>query len=574
MKTKLTINRLFVYSEREKKYFYTEFDYNVNIIYGKNTSGKSTIFQSIIYVLGINDSSNYLREILEEDVFFRLDCIITKNEVNEKISFIREHETIFIKRQHKPVLRFNGINADNSAEHIKLKEYMDDLFGFSLKLESKNEYKHAPIETMILPYYISQSVGWVYIRKSFSNLDFYKNFKEDYLDYYLGIENIVDRERKRELEEELKSKEEQIKFYTRFEKNNKELQIAKLIDEKFINKTKDYIELYKEKQNSLNKCEEEYISKCNKLSYYIERQKLLKKVSKNHKNQSPIEGNCPVCKQALHYSIDASYKYFQEENDTEQEKKKCKENIKELQSQINSLRTKIIELNQSILKEYEILREYFNYNINYDSWIKNKVNSQLISDIKYRVGELTNEKIEIQDELKCFKTEEEVEKFRQSKNKEFSTIFTKYLNILGVKSLDEGRYTLLYKISAFPYQGVELHKTVLAYNFAFNRLISKTKGIHRFPFMLDAIFKEDIDELNKNQIVEFISKYKLDDTQLILSIAEIKQNEKNINEYNETYFDGKAKLICIGRGTKERAFLQSYDGSKDDYLEETLNIIN
>ena len=54
------------------------------------------------------------------------------------------------------------------------------------------------METMFLPYYVSQDVGWVYLRKSFSNLNFYKNFKEDFLDYYLGIENVIDREEKKE----------------------------------------------------------------------------------------------------------------------------------------------------------------------------------------------------------------------------------------------------------------------------------------------------------------------------------------------------------------------------------------
>jgi AAA15 family ATPase/GTPase len=99
MKTKLTINKLFAYSERNNKYFYTEFDDSVNIIYGKNTSGKSTIFQAIMYTLGINDNNQYLREILEEDIFFRIDCRITKSKIDENIIFIRDDETIFIAKK-------------------------------------------------------------------------------------------------------------------------------------------------------------------------------------------------------------------------------------------------------------------------------------------------------------------------------------------------------------------------------------------------------------------------------------------------------------------------------------------
>jgi hypothetical protein len=92
--------------------------------------------------------------------------------------------------------------------------------------------------------------------------------------------------------------------------------------------------------------------------------------------------------------------------------------------------------------------------------------------------------------------------------------------------------------------------------------------------MLDAIFKEDIEQSNKNAIIEFIGKNKPNDTQLILSIAETKENEKSIHEYNKKYFNGRAKLICIGEGVRERAFLTQYDGSMENYLDETLNIIN
>lgn len=574
MNKKLILRKLFAYSETNNKYFYTEFTEDVNIIYGKNTSGKSTIFQVILYTLGINDNSDYLKEILEEDVIFRLDSKILTDQKEENISFIRDGEILFIIREKFHIVRFNGISADNSAEHIKLKEYLHDLFGFSLKLERKNEYKAAPIETMWLPYYVSQAVGWVYLRKSFSSLEFYKNFKEDYLDYYVGITSLVDREKKQELEKKLKNKEEEIKFYTKMEKNNDDFKIAKLVDEKFIEESKKYIETYKENQRTLFYYEEMYASKCNEQSYFKRRLSLLQKISNNHKKQNPIGGKCPSCNQTLKSNLGASYKYFQEQNDTEEEKKKYKEKIKKLQSELNSLIKKMDNKKQEVFKAYEVLRKYYKYNISYDTWIENKINVQMVNNIENKVGKLTIEKLKIEGDLKNFKTEEEVEKLRVDKNNEFTNIFSRYLEQLKVKPLKEERYKSLYKISAFPYQGVELHKTVLAYNFAFNRLIQNTNNIHRFPFMLDAIFKEDIEQSNKNAILKFIGKNIPADTQLIISIAETKENKKNIDNYNKKYFNGQANLICIGGGVKVRAFLDNYNGSRNSYLEETLNVIN
>ncbi|PHN95714.1 AAA family ATPase, partial [Tenacibaculum discolor] len=44
----LILKSLLVYSPDEDKGFYTEFSDAVNIVHGRNTSGKSTLIQSII----------------------------------------------------------------------------------------------------------------------------------------------------------------------------------------------------------------------------------------------------------------------------------------------------------------------------------------------------------------------------------------------------------------------------------------------------------------------------------------------------------------------------------------------
>ncbi|MEH7249781.1 AAA family ATPase, partial [Neobacillus niacini] len=62
MGVNLVINKLIAFTEKKNKYFYTEFDKNVNIIHGKNTSGKSTVFQLLLYTFGINDNNDYLKE--------------------------------------------------------------------------------------------------------------------------------------------------------------------------------------------------------------------------------------------------------------------------------------------------------------------------------------------------------------------------------------------------------------------------------------------------------------------------------------------------------------------------------
>lgn len=573
MKTKLNFDRLFVYSEKNKKYFYTEFGPGTNIIYGRNTSGKSTIVKSILYTLGINDGKDRLADILSEKIILRLDCTLTTDEVAAPITFIRDNETLLIEQKDKPLIKYSGIGSDGSAEHIKLKEYLHKLFGFSLLLESKDQYKSAPIETIFLPYYVSQSVGWVYLRKSFSNLDFYKNFKEDYLDYYLGIDNFLDRSERQRLSHTLSQVQNEMIFYNKMETDNVELQTTKIADEQFAKLSLNYIEGYKNRQENLAKIEKEYVLKCNEFSYYTERRFVLSKVNNNHKDQEPENGACPTCAQNLPTSLSARYKYLQEENDTERELADCKEKLRKLQSEINSLHKKIEEGKILIAKEYAVLKNYEEQGINYDSWLKNKANVKLLDNITYKLGELARTENETKEQLKGFKTDEEVQKERYVKTEVFEEMFLGFLRDLGVKKLEEDRYTKLYKISAFPSDGVELHKTVMAYHFAFNKLISVTGDIHRLPFLLDAIFKEDIDSPSRKLVLNFISDNKPVDTQMFLTIATDKLSEETIKGYNKDYFNNQANLICIGKATDVRSLLTKYNDEHKDYLAGTMKIL-
>ncbi|MBF4269849.1 hypothetical protein EAY71_23590, partial [Vibrio anguillarum] len=145
---------------------------------------------------------------------------------------IREDETIYIKEPRGRTIIFYGIDSDNSAEHIKLKKYISSSLGFNLMLEQAGELKHAPLESMFLPYYVSQSVGWVYVRESFSNLNYFKGFSEDYLDYYLGITNDFDRVEHRRLIKEKDTLTSDISNLKRYSQKA-DFKFANLVDEKF-----------------------------------------------------------------------------------------------------------------------------------------------------------------------------------------------------------------------------------------------------------------------------------------------------------------------------------------------------
>lgn len=568
------LNSILLFSEKNEKYFFSEFGDGLNVIHGRNTSGKSTLIQLILFAMGVNDDRIKLAKILAEEIFVRLDCSLTNEDITEELIFIRSDDNIHIKRSNKPVLNYIGVNANNSNEHIKLKKFTHELFHFDLQLESKFGIKDAPIEIIFLPYYVAQSIGWVYLRKSFSNLEFYKNLKDDYLDYYLGIKgSSLDRKEKKELEDELVKVNQEIKFYKNYENSNEELQIAELINEEHKENAKNYIEIFAANQAELIKVENDFVNKSNEVSFYRQRISVLSKVKRNMKLQNPGEDNCPTCTQILPKKVENVYDYFQEKNDTDKELKQYKEKLKSLQSNLNSLENKITEIRNKVSEDYEIIKKYESKKVTFDTWVDSKANLKLAESVTFNLGRLTQDKEEIKGKLKKFATDEEITKQRNIKNKDFKSIFEVYLSEMNLPEIEEDRFTKLYSISSFPFQGVELLKTVMCYHFAFNRLINETEYIHRLPFILDGIFKEDVDGVNRKKILNFIYKNKPKDTQTIISIADAKEENSTIEEENKNHFQGKAKLICIGEGIYQRALLRPHTNQKSELIKETFEII-
>ena len=573
MNLKLHIDSVLIHSEENNKFFFTEFKDKLNVIYGKNTSGKSTLIQLILFAFGINDNKIKLSEILSENIFVRIDCSIKRNGETEKYVFIRQDETLLIRDKNDKVIRFNGISADQSAEHVKLKKYFNELFDFNLQLESSSGIDEAPIETIFLPYYVSQEVGWVYLRKSFSNLNYYKNFKEDFLDYYLGIENVFDREEKRRIEKEVNKLQQHIRFYKDVEKNNQDIKLANVIDETLEGKANTLIADISERKNRLLELEKLYVDNSNKLTFYNQRLSVVSKVNRNHKNQEPGKDSCPTCTQVLPSKIEDVYSFFQEENDTLSLKRDLNEKIKKMQSSLNSLNKKIEEDRAEIGSTFKTFNKYSDNDITLESYIESKANAQLFENLIKQVGQLTIDLDRQKEELKKYKTDDDINFERNKKSSTFKSKYFTYNSELGLPALEDERFYKLYEISSFPFQGVELHKAVLSYHFAFNYLLTQTSEIHRLPFILDSVFKEDIDGGNRIKILKFITKNSPTDTQTILSIADDKNQDSKIEEYKTDIFKEKAHLICIGNGEEEKALLKENDNSQKSLIDETFEII-
>ena len=589
MKTTIKINNLFVSSESHARCFYSDFSSGANLISGRNTSGKSSLIQSLLFTFGINDVSENLDEILDYNPTFRVDFSRVINGVEEKYTIVRGLKSIYVKEPNGKVVPFYGVDSDNSVEHVKLKEYIRNLVGFNLMLEQKGELKPAPLESMFLPYYISQSVGWVYLRESFSNLHYYKGFKDDYLDYYLGINNSFDRAEHRRLNQEKDRLAADIKNLKRYSKKA-EFQYSKLVEETFGEQAEEYIEGYAKKSGVLEGERTKYIRLCNELSLLQNHHKILKRTKSNLKKQSYNDlDRCPACTQVLSYSLEGLYSHYQKYNDTVELESHIADELTSRKSKIHSSSKKMKSIQNEISDDYAVILDQNFDGVTFEQWVSGKANISLYKQVQRDIEGAKSELEGIKGSLASMVTERETLNGRFNKEKEFKKIFSDYTDQLELKPLSDARYLNLYSINSFPRQGVELHKTVMAYHFALNKMIAKSNTAHRLPFFLDGILKEDIDETSLNNILTFVGENLPSDTQSFVSISEhvnsegknddgddevVKAVEKiKVGEVKKSFFSGNSKLIYIGDGKIERGFLSQSLEFHLEIFEDTVSIM-
>ena len=567
---KLTLKKLCAFSEKRKGFVY-DFNNDISIIHGANTSGKSTLIQTILYVFGINDMNKYLNRVYNENFYIRLDAYIMDNNQSKPLIVIREGSDIYVKCDNSPLQRFSGIDTSNSSnEHKKLKKYFRELFNYDLSLYNKEGLVEASLETMFLPYYISQSVGWVSIRKTFDGLEYYKNFKESFLDYCLGISDSNDLSEKYQKEKELSEIKIKLNYITRF----LEKDVSKIItNDGFAEHYVNYIDDVSNDENDLIELNNKFIKKSNELGLLTNRLKVVRLVKNNLKK---LEGNgflCPVCESKLPDTIDAFYERRQNKLDCENEEKKLKEQIKNISTDLDSIKKKRESLATEISQKRTSFESINLHGKTAEEWLNEEAQYRLHQIIEKEKDNCSAQIEQCRNVLKKFKTEGEIEKERIKLNNKFKSLFKNYLLELNIKEYDKDpRYLDLYKITVLPCQGVELLKAHMAYHFAFNEIIAENPKMPRLPFMLDAIFKEDIDEKNKELILQFISKHKPQDSQIIFSMADSKKSSQiTANQVKERYFAG-ANLIHVS--DNQRSLLDNYSEEVENIKRETLYLLS
>ena len=248
---------------------------------------------------------------------------------------------------------------------------------------------------------------------------------------------------------------------------------------------------------------------------------------------------------------------------------------------LNSVEKKIISIKDKVNEEYVILNSFKTDGTKFESWVDHQANLRLLENISLQKKQCEEKISDIKNRIEELGVDNDIEKLRIEKERVFFDIFAKKSKALNVRIPIDKKYRDLYSISSFPFQGVELHKIVMAYHFAFNELVSNNANLHKFPFLLDAIFKEDIDAKSRDDIFKFISSESNKNSQLIFTVAEYKNtgdgfstdNLFSVSYVNEQYFLNRAKLICIGNAVSERAFFTQSAFNDKELLDDTQKLL-
>jgi len=93
------------------------------------------------------------------------------------------------------------------------------------------------------------------------------------------------------------------------------------------------------------------------------------------------------------------------------------------------------------------------------------------------------------------------------------------------------------------------------------------------PFILDAIFKEDIDAHTEPLILSFINNHLPSDTQSIFTVAFTEEQISKLDSYKK-HFGDEFKTITIGEMKRDRSLLNPSTGINDLLITSTESIID
>ena len=532
---KLILEELMILSLREKKAKKIRFNPEKTIIKGTNQVGKSSLIKSIYYTLGATPGMmhpNWLRTEPISLLKFRVS--------DEKFQVLR-----FDKK------RFVVVNSSNETLSLDFKgfsTYINELLDFKLIINSRQGNPEIPPPAyLFLPFYIDQDKSWSKSWDSFSNLSQYSKWKLPLVNYHSGIKGNLYYTTKSELDkarQELDETSKEIEALNKILKNiNKKLSEVDLsitiedfndeIQELLLECDTLKIDQNKIKQN-LTELYNQKISLESKINIV---QKSVGEFQKDYNYAvSKLEDNvdCPTC--GAHYENN-----FAERFSIAEDQQRLEELLDELRTEYLKINEKITIQNKQFIEKksvYEKIQEVLNKKqseIKLIDVIENEGKKRVKEIFKEeqtliytQIGKAEKERERLEKKLK------EIDSKGKSRKEDIMTMFRSNFKInLERLNINTEKFPLknFQKMDAtISETGSALPRALLAYYFAFLKVMSKYSTSTFCPIIIDSPNQQEQDKENLEAILNFIESNLPKNSQLVLGLVDDEDYTFDLNE--------------------------------------------
>jgi hypothetical protein len=176
---RLIISEILILSEKERRARRESFDPQRTIIFGGNTTGKSSLIKSIYHTFGAEPAKQHPRW--------------KSAEVKTLVKFSIDSTAFQILRDGSYFAIFTGDGAFLSSFTrltSGLGPYLASMLDFGLILASRDDEPQSPPPAFcFLPFYMDQDASWQNSWTAFDKLYQYQNWKESLVDYHTGIKD-------------------------------------------------------------------------------------------------------------------------------------------------------------------------------------------------------------------------------------------------------------------------------------------------------------------------------------------------------------------------------------------------
>lgn len=540
---RLIISEILILSENEKKARRETFDPTRTIIFGGNTTGKSSLIKSIYQAFGAEPAKQHPRWKSAEVktlVKFTVDSIA--------FQLLRDGSYFAIFTGDGMFLR--SVTRVTSA----LAPYLASILDFGLILASRDDEPQIPPPAFFfLPFYMDQDASWQNAWTAFDKLYQYYNWKEALVAYQTGIKNNAYYRTSAEyitkrsaMQEALGAERGVSTVIKRLERDSNAVifsfepktfsdRIQRMLGEsQVLADTEDRFRV------SLTNLNAERALQANRLEIA---RRALGEIAQDFKFLSRLQTDeieCPTC--GTHYDNDFAARFA-----IASDEDKVAEVIAHLTAEIQRLDTEIgkVYANFSVAQEQakkiqEILLEAHG-EVTLQAVIESEGRRAADNLLAGQLESLQQVRADVESQAKKLKEEmESLDKKAVSVRRERIDAYSRYLRknflSLDVKAYSEGVFQTLTP-SLFE-TGSTLPRALLAYQFAILLLISEHSPATVCPIVIDSPNQQGQDKEHLPQILKFIAENQPAGTQLILGIENdpgVEFGGKTINTPSEKY---------------------------------------